>query len=555
MQIAPLVPPGALSRITTEHLERLIEISPEVAVFLGLQGVGSGLPRLDADGVAAKIALYLQWRDALRALDQDALDRRDRLDILAFERHLALYRLIHEELGRWRHNPDVVSPLGELFFVLLTSSWDSEEERFHDVLRRLEEVPAYLEVVRGSLVEVDAVWADTAERVCRGISGLWRSIALAARETTGAALSREVAGAATRAAGALADYETWLRTDGPTRTEGLWVLSDETFEALVAHKHLGLTVAEIRELGEQYLDRYRQQRAELARTLTPSGSVEEAREVATGEIPRTFDVALAQIRQLVAESQRFVFDRGLMPRLDREEMRVLRTPEFLEPLIPFAAMLEAGVFTPTQRSIYMVTPTEGADLAKLARTRFSGIAVHEGYPGHHLQHSYSHRHNSVYRNNPFCGFPIDGAGRFGLDLVEGWAHYTEEMMKDRGFHDSPESRFLMVEDQLFRAVRILIDVDLSRGRMTMEQAQQFLRSEVGMGARGAEAEVRRYTTSPTYQLCYLVGKHKIEQFRDEVRVLDGGDDRTFHEVILRGGCLPIEMVRADYLEARKETAR
>jgi uncharacterized protein (DUF885 family) len=516
--------------------------------------VGSGLPRVGAEGVLAKLGVYTHWKAALEAVDPATIPRRDRVDIEGFRHHYELYRFLIEDLGRWRHQPDAVSPLGELFFVLLTSSWDSEEARFHDVLRRLEEVPAYLDVVRGNLTEVDSVWADTAERVCRGISGLWRSIALAARETTGGALAQEIAAASSRAAEAVTAYEAWLKDGGPRRTEGLWVLSDEHFDALVERKLLGLTVVEIRELGEHYLHEYRDRRAALARKLTSSGDVAEARKAATGEIPRSFDAALGQIRRLVAESRRFVLDRDLTPRLDREEMRVLRTPEFLVPLIPFAAMLEAGLFTPLQRSVYMVTPPADDDLSKLARTRFSGIAVHEGYPGHHLQHSYSHRHNSVYRNNPFCGFPMDGAGRFGLDLVEGWAHYTEEMMKDRGFHDSLESRFLMVEDQLFRAVRILIDVDLSRGRMTMQEAQDFLCSEVGMGRTGAEAEVRRYTTSPTYQLCYLVGKHKIEQFRDELRAQHGQDDRAFHEIILRGGCLPIEMIREDYLASLEEAA-
>lgn len=551
MENAPPVRPGALSGITTDHLEQLVDLAPEVAVFLGMQGVGSGLPRLGDDGIGAKLGVYTQWKAAIEAVDPSTLDRRERVDIDGFRHHYELYRFLIEDLGRWRHQPDAVSPLGELFFVLLTSSWDSEEARFHDVLCRLEEVPAYLEVVRGHITEVDSVWADTAERVCRGIAGLWRSIALAARETTGGTLAHEVAAASARAAGAVSEYEAWLR-DGPRRTEGLWVLSDDDFAALVERKLLGLTVVEIRELGEHYLHEYRDRRAALARKLTSSGAVGEARKVATSEIPRSFDAALGQIRRMVADSRRFVLDRDLTPRLDREEMRVLRTPEFLVPLIPFAAMLEAGHFTPLQRSVYMVTPPADGDLSKLTRTRFSGIAVHEGYPGHHLQHSYSHRHNSVYRNNPFCGFPMDGAGRFGLDLVEGWAHYTEEMMKDRGFHDSLESRFLMVEDQLFRAVRILIDVDLSRGRMTMQEAQDFLCSEVGMGRTGAEAEVRRYTTSPTYQLCYLVGKHKIEQFRDEIRVLDGEDDRAFHEIILRGGCLPIEMIREETLLSRGE---
>ena len=202
----------------------------------------------------------------------------------------------------------------------------------------------------------------------------------------------------------------------------------------------------------------------------------------------------------------------------------------------------------------MVTPPEDGDLLGLSRPRFSGIAVHEGYPGHHLQHSLAHRACSLYRNNPFVGFPVDGAARFGLDLVEGWAHFCEEMMKDQGFHDTPQSRYWMVEDQLFRAVRILVDIDLSRGRMSSAEAAGFLCDELGMPRSGAEAEVRRYTTSPTYQLCYLLGKHKIEQLRDEVRTSEGESysDRRFHEMVLAEGCIPVEMIRERCLASRRQ---
>jgi uncharacterized protein (DUF885 family) len=212
-------------------------------------------------------------------------------------------------------------------------------------------------------------------------------------------------------------------------------------------------------------------------------------------------------------------------------------------------MLEAGVYEKIQRSVYMVTPPSSGDLSDLALNRFSGIAVHEGYPGHHLQHAHAHRNTSVYRNNPFAGFPRDPAARFGLDLVEGWAHYCEEMMKNYGFHDSLEARYLMVEDQLFRAVRILIDVDLSRGRMSMGEAQRMLTDEVGVAPATASAEIRRYTTSPTYQLCYLLGKHKIERFREEVRSLMGVgfEDLEFHRLVLDAGCVPVEMIRESFL--------
>ena len=545
--------PG-LVQITKRHLDRLVALAPETGAFLGLAGGPAGLPLMGEDGIRARLAVYRDWVDELTGIPTPELTASERLDIEAFRYHHELYRFVMEDLARWRHNPDAISPLGELFFVLLIAQRDSDDARFQDVLSRLHDVPAYLEGVKSQLGVLDETWADIADRVCRRMSPLWGSLAEQAARHSSPALARDVERASNRAAEAVQAYRRWL-SDVPQRRRGLWVLDDDQFAGLIARKHLGMTVDEIRDLGEGYLAHFRKLRGSLARDLGSGDDLGAARRRAGGQLPADFDEALSQVRKLVVESRRFVAEKGLATIPEREELSVLRTPEFFVPIIPFAAMLEAGVYERLQRSVYLVTPPEDGDLLGLSRPRFSGIAVHEGYPGHHLQHSLAHRTCSLYRNNPFVGFPVDGAARFGLDLVEGWAHFCEEMMKDQGFHDTPHSRYWMVEDQLFRAVRILVDIDLSRGRMSPADAASFLCSELGMARAGAEAEVRRYTTSPTYQLCYLLGKHKIEQLRDEVRGIEGEayDDRRFHEMILAEGCIPVEMIRERYLATRGQS--
>ncbi len=539
---------AALGTITARNLARLVEVSPEVAVFLGLDSAPAGLPAMSPSWIAEKLQVYRDWLAELKALDLARLGPAARFDVRVFASHLSLYRYVIQDLARWRHNPDVISPLGELCFLLLVRPRDSEEQRFAELLSRLEDVPAYLAGARARLGTLDTVWADTSERVCQRMEGLWSSIARAARASMDGALADEVEASARRAAEAVDAYRRWL-AEGRDRKEGLWVLGEERLGELVSLKGLALSVDEIREIGEYYLAHLRDKRRLLARSLCGSDDVAVARRRAQHPVPESFEQALEQIRGVASDSRAFLEKHDLVPMPEGEELAVMQTPDFLAPLIPLAAMMEAGVYEPQQRSVYLVTPPGGGDLADLALTRFSGIAVHEGYPGHHLQHAHAHRNTSVYRNNPFTGFPSDPAARYGLDLVEGWAHYCEEMMKNYGFHDSLESRYLMVEDQLFRAVRILIDVDLSSGRMSMAEAERMLTSEVGVAEATARAEVRRYTTSPTYQMCYLLGKHKIEQFRQEVRGLTGVgfDDKEFHRLILDAGCVPVEMIRESFL--------
>ncbi len=554
MDFKRLMRPGSLAEITAHHLGRLAEVSPEVTVFMGLIGEAPGLPPMGPEGIAAKLDVHRRWLADLRALDPATLTPEERLDVRVYETQGELVRYLLEDLARWRHNPDAVSPLGELFFILLTAETASEERRFVDVRSRLRAVPDYLEGVRRQLTVLDRGWADLAIRVSDGMVGLWSSVSSAAEAAVPGSLAAEVRAEAARAARAVEEYRAWIVAH-PRRAEGMWVLDDERFEGLLRRKVLGVDIAELRRMGRDDLERLRALRADLARRLTGASDLAAARTAANRRTPASFEEAVRQVRSFVGESRRFLAEADVVPLLDHEGMTVVRTPEFFEPLIPFAAMLEAGMYAPIQRSVYLVTPPADGDLSVLSADRFSGIAVHEGYPGHHLQHTFAHRHTSIYRNNPYCGFPMDGAGRFGLDFVEGWAHYCEEMMKDQGFHDTVESRFLLAEDQLFRAVRIIIDVDLSTGRMTMDEAQAMLREEVGMAPAAARAEVRRYTTSPTYQLCYLLGKHKIERLRAEIERLDGPrfDLGAFHHELLSGGCIPVDVMR-DHMLARRTGA-
>jgi uncharacterized protein (DUF885 family) len=126
------------------------------------------------------------------------------------------------------------------------------------------------------------------------------------------------------------------------------------------------------------------------------------------------------------------------------------------------------------------------------------------------------------------------------ELVEGWAHYCEQLMYEQGFTASPEVRFVQLNDLVWRACRIIIDVELSSGRMTFQQAVDLLVEEAAMTRAGAEAEVRRYTYTPGYQLSYLYGKHLLLQLRQRRRRLEGDafDLRGFHDRLLYAGAVP-----------------
>ena len=132
-----------------------------------------------------------------------------------------------------------------------------------------------------------------------------------------------------------------------------------------------------------------------------------------------------------------------------------------------------------------------------------------------------------------------------METIEGWAHYCEEMMVEKGFLTAPKTRFIQINDMIWRAVRIIVDVQLARGEMTVEEAINMLVEETGMARESAKAEVSRYTQTPGYALSYLLGKHLLLKLKEEVKQKLGRkfDEKIFHDTITTNGYVPISILR------------
>ena len=119
------------------------------------------------------------------------------------------------------------------------------------------------------------------------------------------------------------------------------------------------------------------------------------------------------------------------------------------------------------------------------------------------------------------------------------------MMAEKGFITDNETKLIQVNDVIWRAVRIVVDVKLSRGEMTFDDAVRMLVEETGMSKEAATAEVRRYTQTPAYPLSYLLGKHLILQLKSEIKEKMGSkfNERFFHDTLIANGYLPLSLVR------------
>ncbi len=130
------------------------------------------------------------------------------------------------------------------------------------------------------------------------------------------------------------------------------------------------------------------------------------------------------------------------------------------------------------------------------------IAVHEAYPGHHVQALKVNENPRILRR-------VIRESIFS----EGWGLFTEEMMFEQGFLKGDDVRLTQLRNRLWRAARVIIDVGMHTGTMTFEEGVKFLVDKVRFEPYAAELEVGMYARRPTYVLGYLIGMLEIQEMR------------------------------------------
>ena len=165
-------------------------------------------------------------------------------------------------------------------------------------------------------------------------------------------------------------------------------------------------------------------------------------------------------------------------------------------------------------------------------------AYHEGVPGHHMQLSVQQQLTGLPK------FRLHGLG-FNA-YIEGWALYAEGLGKEVGFYQDPVSDYGRLSSELFRAVRLVVDTGIHAKGWSREQVVEYMRKSQAIDEPSVQSETDRYIAWPAQALSYKLGQLKIRELRARAEKELGAkfDVRTFHDEILDGGTLPLDMLEA-----------
>jgi uncharacterized protein (DUF885 family) len=530
---------AALEQLIRERFDELMAAWPSRATSLGIHEHDGRLPDLSRAAREADMAAERRFIGRLEAIDAATLSER-----ADFERELASHaarlRLFEDEVVRgWQRRTVASDEIGDALFLLMARDFAPPAVRLEAMGSRIEGVPVALRQVRDNLdPDRVALWLHLERQAADELPQLIGEIVGQGRRTWGTGPSwRRLVAAADAAVVALAEYADWLEQQAEGAGDHV-ALGRDDLDTLVALRAFdGLDTDDILAIGEEQLEAMHRERRAAGREIDPGASEAEIVARVKADGPADFDAALAGYRDAMLRAREFLRREGLVTLPEGDILEVVPTPRHMRSTMPLAAYFEPAAFDRPIRGVYVVTPSVDDDPGAMREHNWSSIvntSVHEAYPGHHLQ-------LSAALSSPSPARLLVEAPEF----VEGWGMYCEQLMLEAGFEVSPQRRVIVATDAIWRAARIILDIKLHRGEMTLAAAIDFLVAHTGFEPAVARAEVYRYTQTPGYALSYLLGKVLLLRLRadEQARLGDAFSLRAFHDALIYSGSLPVSFQR------------
>jgi len=293
-----------------------------------------------------------------------------------------------------------------------------------------------------------------------------------------------------------------------------------------------MTPDEIHQLGLREIDRIQAEMTTIAKKegFTDLAAFRASLKTNPKYIPTSAEQILDDFRRYIAQME---------PKLPQLFTVLPKSPVTVEAIPAFqsAAATHYVAGTPDgKRPGRVVVATSKFEERSLIDDE--AIAYHEGIPGHHMQLSVQQQLTGLPK------FRLHGLGFNAYS--EGWALYAEQLGKEVGFYQDPVSDCGRLSSELFRAVRLVVDTGIHSKGWSRDQVVNFFRKSGAVDEPTIQSETDRYIAWPAQALSYKLGQLKIRELRDRAKKELGPkfDIRTFHDEMLDGGTLPLDLLDA-----------
>jgi uncharacterized protein (DUF885 family) len=315
---------------------------------------------------------------------------------------------------------------------------------------------------------------------------------------------------------------------------GMWSLPDGVHRYAVRAKHsttTNLTPEEIHQIGLREVTRIEGEMRTIAAKLGYNDlkSFNAAIDADPKLHPKTREEILELYRKY--EGQMYAELPKLFGRLPKAKLEVVPIEAFREKAAA-GADYQPGAPDGSRPGRINVNTSDPASRKTIS---MESTAYHEGVPGHHMQISIAQE---------LTGLPSFRRQGGYTAYVEGWALYSERLGKEVGFYQDPYNDYGRLNDEMLRAIRLVVDTGLHAKKWTRDQVVQFFHDHSATDEVEVQSETDRYIVWPGQALGYKIGQLKITELRERARqkLGDRFDIRGFHDEVLGAGALPMNVL-------------
>jgi uncharacterized protein (DUF885 family) len=472
-----------------------------------------------------------QWR----AVDRTDANIADQVDWRLLGSAIARVRWELEVLPGWKRNPFfyIDQSLGSVYALLLPSP-PLQDERQEAILRRLQRMPAILDMGYENLSDMRAPYVRTtlkqlasAEKFMAAFkAGLMPSFAPVRKARLEKALDEATA--------ALLKYREWLKERQHGLPENTAVGRDAYLYFLRNVALVPYSPEQIRRIG----------REEWQRAVSFE-ALQQAADIGLPQIPLfpSVEVQVTKANEQEEEIREYLVSHRIMSvPTEVKHYKNLPIPPYIEPLefMGVTDDLTGSDRLDDDGTSYKGDPDKQTAFFKVVSAHDPRpLIFHEGVPGHYLQLAWSWHHTDPIRRHYYDSESNEGIG-----------YYSEEMMQVAGSLDSsPRSKEYIYSMMRLRALRVEVDVKLALGEFSLEQAAHYLETTVPMDHETALQEASMFTITPGQAITYELGKSDILSLMTDDRLKEGKNFslQKFHDYVWLNGNLPFSLQRWEML--------
>ena len=533
-----------LPHFVDEYLAWLHEIHPTNATFDGVHLHDDLLEDLSRPAIDAQSRALGGFARRLAAIDPARLTDVERLERPALESNIRSRLFELEAVRTWERNPQYYGDLlstslaGQVLF-----DYAPLPERARRVLSKLRQVPRLMQAARDNIKEPPGIFVKVGLESLRGtLRFIEDDLPRALTVLDDLHVLGDLADASTEASRAIGAYIQYLESDVAPRARGPFRLGRERLqEKLRLDEGITLDYELLLNIATRELYAVQEEFRRAAGRLDardPLGAWARAKL----EHPETGRV-VATAQEQLEELKTFIQRQDLISMPASAQVQVAPTPRFYR--WTFASMWTPGPFeTRPLRAYYYITdadPSWPAERQEEHLRDFNygalwAISIHEVYPGHFLHYQHLRQVASTLRKSILFS---------STAMVEGWAHYAEQMMVEAGFRkQDPAVKLGQLAEALIRLCRLVVGLRLHAEDLSVEQGVRFFRDEAYLEEASARREAERGTFDPSYVL-YALGKLMVLKLREDARTAkpDSFTLRGFHDTLLGNGTVPLWLHR------------